>query len=241
MPNQKPPHIAVVDDDPNIRALLRRALEPEGFRVSEAAGGEDLKKLIAAGGVDLVTLDLGLPGEDGLTIAREVRAQSSVAIVMVTGKGDTIDRIVGLEIGADDYITKPFHVREVLARIRTVLRRAGARPSQATAVDRDLYTFTGFTLDTGKRELRSPDGMICDLTTAEFNLLWVFVQHPNRVLSRDQLMDLLQGHDRNPLDRTIDNQVSRLRRKIEGSPPSGGLIKTIRGAGYLFTAEVKRG
>lgn len=240
MPTQKPPHIIIVDDDAKIRTLLRRALEPEGYRVSEAPGGEALWALMAAGPADLVTLDLGLKGEDGLDIARELRAKSAVPIIMVTGKGDTIDRIVGLEIGADDYIAKPFHVREVLARVRTVLRRAAPKPAGEVHAGAGLYRFAGWALDLGRRELRAGDGAICELTTAELDLLAAFVQHPNRVLSRDQLMDLIHGHDRDPLDRTIDNQVSRLRKKIDAGTPDRELIKTVRGAGYLLAAEVSR-
>jgi len=234
-----PPHILVIDDDPKIRLLLRRCFESEGYRVSEAASGAEALGRLADGAFDLVTLDLSLPDGDGLTVAREVRLRSTVPIVMVTGKGDTIDRVVGLELGADDYITKPFHVREVLARVRAVLRRVEGRSAASMASTQDqLLTFGGWTLDVPKRELRSTAGETCVLTTGEFELLRVFVTHPNRVLSRDRIMDLLKGHDWHPNDRTIDNLVMRLRRKIEPDPRHPTLIKSVRGIGYSFTADV---
>jgi two-component system phosphate regulon response regulator OmpR len=193
---------------------------------------------------DLILLDLVMPGEDGLTLAREVRARSQVPIIILSGKGDTIDRVVGLELGADDYIAKPFHLREVLARIKTVLRRAesdlaregGSRPSAG-----DVLTFDGWRLDPARRELRAPDGRLVELTSSEFSLLLVFVRHPQRVLTRDQIMDLTKGHDWSPLDRSIDNQVRRLRRKIEASPEEPRVIKTVRGAGYQFACAVAAG
>ncbi len=232
-------HILVVDDDPKIRTLLRRLFEGEGWEVSEAASSEEVRSRLAAGRIDLVTLDLVLGGEDGLTIARELRQESRLPIIMVSGKGDTIDRVVGLEIGADDYITKPFHVREVLARVRAVLRRSeeGAAQNPAPAA-RDALSFGGFMVDLGKRELYGPDGALIPLTTAEFALLEAFVRNVNRVLSRDRIMDLTKGHEWNPLDRTIDNHVARLRKKIERDPENPLLIKTVRGIGYSFTADI---
>jgi len=186
--------------------------------------------------------DLTLPDGDGLTVGREIRTRSVVPIIMVTGKGDTIDRVVGLEVGADDYIAKPFHVRKVLARVRAVLRRTGSRPrgSDAAAQDERL-TFERWVLDVAKRELMSPAGEICELTTSEFDLLRAFATHPKRVLSRNQIMDLLRGHDWSPVDRSIDNLVVRLRRKVETDPESARLIKTVRGVGYTFAADVKSG
>ena len=235
-------HILIVEDDAKVRLLLRRCFEGEGYRVTEAGSGAEAVKLLAAGSFDLVTLDLNLPDGDGLTVGREIRARSEVPIIMVTGKGDTIDRVVGLELGADDYITKPFHVREVLARVRAVLRRTGSsgiRPA-APGADEQL-TFEGWVLDVAKRELTSPTGESCELTTSEFDLLKAFATHPKRVLSRDQIMDLLRGHDWNPVDRSIDNLVVRLRRKIEADPERPRLIKTVRGAGYTFAADVRSG
>jgi DNA-binding response OmpR family regulator len=234
-------HIVIVDDDPQIRMVLRRAFEPEGYRVSEAAGSVDLFVLLRSQGVDLVTLDLTLRNEDGLDVARRVRAESRVPIIMVTGKGDTIDRVVGLELGADDYIAKPFHVREVLARVKTVLRRAvpednAVRRSSMGAGS--VLQFAGWQLDLAKRELRSPDGGLRPLTTAEFDLLSVFAKRPNHVLSRDVLMETLKGHNWAANDRAIDTQVARLRRKLVAEGEETELIKTVRGAGYSFTADV---
>ena len=241
------PHIAIVDDDEKIRRLLRRCFEPEGYRVSEAASAAELDKIMADDPVDLITLDLNLAGDDGLSIARTVRSRSQVPIIMVTGKGDPIDKIVGLEVGADDYISKPFHVREVLARVRSVLRRAGAAAPAATAgphsapAAEGIYRFGDWVMDVPKRELRLRSGDLEALTTGEFDLLEVLVKNPNRVLSRDKIMDRLKGHDWNPYDRSIDNQVARLRKKIEADPNNPRLIKTVRGVGYSFTADVTVG
>jgi len=224
------PHILIVDDDEKVRRMLRRCLEDEGYRVSEAADGTGVAAALGAG-VDLITLDLNLGQADGLTIAREVRAGSDVPIIMITGKGDMVDRIVGLEIGADDYIAKPFHLREVLARVRSVLRRA--KPAAEPAIGA-VARFGGFALDLDRRALTGPDGPVA-LTSGEFDLLAMFARHPHRVLNRDQIMDLLKGHDWTPLDRSIDNQVARLRKKIEADPRNPTLLKTVRGAGYSFT------
>lgn len=245
MTDQARVHILVVDDEPEVRALLRAGLEPEGFTVLEAEDGAGLMAQLGAHPVDLVTLDVRLSGEDGFTLAREVRAKHNVPIVMISGKGDMIDRVVGLELGADDYIAKPFHMREVLARIRAVLRRyapaannaAAAHASSADAGQR--YGFDGWTLDLGRRGLATPEGTPCELTTAEFNLLTVLIERPGRVLSRDELMDLLKGHDWTPLDRSIDGLVARLRKKIErGECPQ--LVKTVRGVGYVFAGQVRK-
>lgn len=246
MADQGRVHILIVDDEPEVRALLRAGLEPEGFAVSEAGDGAGLMAALDAGGVDLVTLDVRLSGEDGFTLAREVRARHNVPIVMISGKGDMIDRVVGLELGADDYIAKPFHMREVLARIRAVLRRyaapgPAAAPGKAAAAAgaAPRYSFDGWMLDETRRELKTPEGDLCELTTAEFNLLVVLVERPGRVLSRDELMDLLKGHDWTPLDRSIDGLVARLRKKIErGECPQ--LVKTVRGVGYVFAGQVRQ-
>lgn len=254
-------HIVVVDDEPGIRTMLRRYLTEEGFCVSEAAQGSALRDLMAEGTVDLILMDLMLGAEDGLSLAREVRRQSDVPIIILTGKGDIIDRVVGLESGADDYIAKPFHLREVLARIRTVMRRipagaaapsspvpppapvpqappAPAAPTPDAATATGALLFDGWRLDLLKRELMNPAGQAVPLTTGEFELLRAFTGHPNRVLNRDQLMDLVKGRDWAAYDRAIDTQVVRLRRKIETDPASPALIKTVRGAGYLFAATV---
>ena len=237
--------ILVVDDEPPVRALLRDCLELAGFRVSEAADGREAIRCLAEGQVDLITLDLKLGGEDGLSLAREIRATHNVPIVMITGMGDTIDRVVGLELGADDYITKPFHVREVQARVKAVLRRYDAaapepRARLAASQDREAYAFGGWSLDVARRELRDACGAVHDLTTAEFNLLIIFLERPARVLSRDNIMDLLKGQDWSPYDRSIDALIVRLRRKIEASPEAPRLIKTVRGVGYVFAGDVRR-
>jgi two-component system, OmpR family, response regulator len=237
-------HILVVDDDSRIRDLLSRYLEGEGFRVTPVPDGAAMRGAISRSRFDFVLLDLVLPGEDGLSLAKEIRQQSDVPIIILTGKGDTIDRVVGLELGADDYITKPFHLREVLARIRTVLRRA--RPASAaaeTAVQSsggNRITFDGWELDIARRELRSPAGGLVPITSGEFALLEAFARNANRVLNRDQLMDLTRGQEWAPFDRSIDTQVGRLRKKIESDPNNPTLIKTVRGVGYVFAASVTR-
>jgi two-component system OmpR family response regulator len=236
-------HILIVDDEVEVRAMLRAALACEGFRISEAANGADMMTAINADIPNLITLDLNLHGEDGLKLAREVRSRSNVPIVMITGKGDTIDRVVGLELGADDYIAKPFHVREVLARIRAVLRRYAQEPqpvAQTGNISDERYKFDGWILDIPRRELKAPSGELCDLTTAEFELLSILVKRPGRVLSRDNIMDLLKGQDWSPLDRTIDGLVARLRRKLEPDNERPRLIKTVRSVGYAFGIEVSK-
>jgi DNA-binding response OmpR family regulator len=244
MAGTSPIRVLIVDDEAEVRALLRSGLEPEGFVVSEAKDGAELTAHLDAGPFDLVTLDVRLSGEDGFTLAREVRARHNVPIVMISGKGDMIDRVVGLELGADDYIAKPFHMREVLARIRAVLRRYAPPAAElgrpVASAERSIrYTFDGWTLDPGRRELKTPEGAVCELTTAEFNLLAILAERPGRVLTRDELMDLLKGHDWTPLDRSIDGLVARLRKKIErGECPQ--LVKTVRGVGYVFAGEVRR-
>jgi len=236
------PHVLVVDDEPRIRTLLRRYLTEEGFRVSEAADGSGARAVLAAGPVQVVLLDLVMPGEDGLSVALQIRQNHTVPIIMLTGKGDLIDRVVGLEAGADDYITKPFELREVLARIRAVIRRAAPGPAPAAEPPPagEVLTFDGWRLDLVKRELRDPGESEITLTAGEFDLLRVFASHPNRVLSRDQLIDLIKGRDWAAYDRAIDTQVGRLRKKIEADLANPALIKTVRGGGYVFAAAVKR-
>lgn len=212
--------------------------------VSEASQGSECADILAQEPIDLVTLDLNLGGEDGLRIARNLRSRRNVPIVMITGKADPIDRIVGLELGADDYIVKPFHMREVVARVRAVLRRYrpdnGAGDVCEPVSDRPRYEFDGWRCDIARREVRAPDGQIVDLTTAEFNLLTILLERPGRVLSRDEIMDLLKGHDWSPIDRSIDALVARLRKKIEPQAERPMLIKTVRGVGYAFSSSVKR-
>jgi two-component system phosphate regulon response regulator OmpR len=241
----EPLNILVVDDDPRIRTMLRRYLTGEGFVVNEAADGAAMRAVLDRETIDLVLLDLVMPGEDGLSLARHIRQRSEIPVIMLSGKGDLIDRVVGLEAGADDYITKPFELREVLARIRTVMRRAGPRPSPTPAATmtggEDVLVFDGWRLDLLRRELHRPSGESVFLTASEFELLRVFAHHPNRVLSRDQIMDLVKGRDWAAYDRAVDTQVVRLRRKVELDPSNPTLIKTVRGGGYVFTAAVKPG
>jgi DNA-binding response OmpR family regulator len=231
-------HILVVDDDPKVRTLLRRCLEGEGFAVSEAADGAGLSACLDRQPVSLITLDLNLGKENGLDLARDIRKEHNIPIIMLTGKGDAIDRVVGLEVGADDYLAKPFELRELVARIRAVLRRA--TPAGTAGPSGRRYTFDGWVFDADRRTLQRDGGKDQELTTSEFNLLEAFVKRPHRVLSRDDIMDLLKGHDWSPLDRSIDNLVARLRKKVESDPERPSLIKTVRGAGYVFTANVER-
>ncbi len=243
MPTQDAQHtILIVDDEPQVRELLRTGLEGEGFSVLEASDGRQAMELIDRNPVSLVTLDLKLGGEDGLKVARELRAARNTPIIMITGKGDAIDRIVGLELGADDYIPKPFLMREVVARVRAVLRRyvGGAAPSASAAETGLRYGFDGWIVDMPRRDVRDPAGVVRELTTAEFNLLALFLQRPGRVLSRDELMDLLKGHDWTPLDRSIDALVARLRKKLEPESERPMFVKTVRGVGYVFAGNVKR-
>jgi len=225
--------ILVVDDEAEVRTLLRKCLEREGFAVLEAKNGAEMRARIDEQPISLITLDLTLGGEDGLDLARELRAKHNVPIIMITGKGDTIDRVVGLELGADDYICKPFQLREVLARVRAVLRRYGATeaPAAHTPSAHERYAFDDMVLDVTGRELGREGAKPQDLTTAEFNLLEILVKRPHRVLSRDNIMDLLKGHEWSPVDRSIDALIGRLRKKIEPDPDHPHLIKTVRGIG----------
>ena len=240
-------NILVVDDDPKIRRLLRNCFEPEGFDVFEAENSQEVENCLHDAQIDLITLDLNLGAENGLTIAASIKAKSQVPIIIVTGKGDVIDRVVGLEMGADDYISKPFHIREVIARVRSVLRRTEGT-GQKTVPQREQhvrqtenrYSFNDWTVDLDTLELNSPCGNPCDLTTADFKLLKILLENPKRVLSREQIMDYVNGNEWTPYDRTIDNQIARLRKKLEEDPSKPNLIKTVRGIGYTFTAEVKK-
>jgi two-component system OmpR family response regulator len=238
------PHVLIVDDDREIRELLSRFLRKHGFRVSVAVDGREMRKALAEWAIDLVVLDLMLPGEDGLSLCRRLRSDSNLPVIMLTAMGEEIDRIVGLEMGADDYLAKPFNPRELLARIKAVLRRAGAPAAHAAkAADEQSTTrvrFDGWTLDLSKRELTSPSGVLVPMSGGEFALLATFVAHPQRVLSRDQLLDFARGRDAQPFDRSIDVQVSRLRRKIEEDPREPALIKTVRGGGYFFAPKVEQ-
>lgn len=235
--------ILVVDDEEPVRALLRDCFELEGYKVEQAGDADAAMSALDVTPVQLVTLDLNLGGDNGLELARRIRARCNVPIVMITGKGDTIDRVVGLELGADDYIAKPFHVREVLARVRAVLRRyevGGPAEAPAPISAGETWVFDGWRLDVGKRQLTSATGEPRELTTAEFDMLLMFVRRPSRVLSRDNIMDLLKGNEWSPLDRSIDTLVARLRRKVEDTPDAPRLIKTVRGVGYVFAAEARK-
>jgi len=238
-------HILVVDDQQEICDLVREYLSDEGFRVSTANDGAGMRDVVGREAVDLVILDLVLRGEDGLQLARELRGQSDIGIIMLTGRGETVDRIIGLEMGADDYLSKPFHLRELLARVRSVLRRGGGRGGgsgggdRAGGAQRVRIKFAGWSLDLASRELVSPAGAEVRLTTGEFELLAAFVNHANQVLSRDRLLDLSRHREAGPFDRTIDVQVGRLRRKLEDDPKNPTMIKTVRGGGYIFTPPVE--
>ncbi|MFN3225580.1 MAG: response regulator [Hyphomicrobiales bacterium] len=238
-------HILVVEDDPKVRALLRNCFEADGFAVSECDDGTCVDAALLGSQPDLITLDINLAGDNGLDIARDIRGKYDVPIIMITGKDDVIDRVVGLEMGADDYITKPFHVRELLARVRTVLRRSqGQSRSTEFMAEPPIggegkVDLDGLTIDLNQILLHDREGQLCDLTTADFKLLKAFLENPNRQLSRDRLMDLIEGPAWVPLDRTIDNQVARLRRKIERDPSQPRLIKTIRGIGYMLTVAAQ--
>ena len=235
------PHILVVDDEERIRSMLVRYFEGEGFRVSLAQDVASMRERMAADPADVVFLDVVLPGEDGLILARELRATSDVGIIMLTGRGDVVDRVVGIEVGADDYIAKPFHLREVLARTKSVLRRLkpAARAEGTEPSDEPAVRFDGWKLDFSRRKLSAPDGKDVPLTTGEFNLMTVFVRHAGRVLDRDQIMDLTRGREWDAYDRSIDAQVARLRKKIEQDAKNPKMIQSVRGVGYVFTAKVE--
>jgi two-component system OmpR family response regulator len=232
-------HILLVDDDEGIREIVGEYLSIEGYRVSTAARGDAMRSVMAQSPVDLVLLDLVLPGEDGLELARWLRAQSNVGIIMLSGRGETVDRIIGLEMGSDDYLAKPFEVRELLARIRSVLRRARGPAEERPRPAPPRVRFAGWMFDPSSRELLSPIGDPVRLTSGEFDLLAAFVDNPNKVLSRELLLELTRGRQAGPADRTIDVQIGRLRRKLRdlGSPPR--LIRAVRGVGYAFTPTVE--
>jgi two-component system phosphate regulon response regulator OmpR len=232
-------HILVVDDDPRMRQMLTRYLEDEGYGVKSASDGASMRFLFSNIPFDAILLDLSLPGgEDGLTLAREIRSTSDVPIIMLTGRGDVIDRIVGLEVGADDYIAKPFHLREVLARLRSVMRRRIPTSAARADVKDDVLRFESFTLDLGRRLASSNNGHEIELTTGEFDMLAVLARHPKRVFTRELLMDLTRGRNLDAFDRTIDAQIARLRKKIERDPTKPELIKSVRGVGYLFAGKL---
>ncbi len=227
------PLVLVVDDDPDLRELLCTYLGANGFEVQTASDGVAMRAAIAQGAPDAIVLDLMLPGEDGLSLTRALRTHMAVPILMLSARGEEMDRVIGLEVGADDYLAKPFGPRELLARLRALLRRGNATP---LAVDEGYAQFGPFSLDiAGRRLLR--EGEAVQVTSGEFDLLAAFVAHPKRVLSRDLLVDLLRGYERDPFDRSIDNRVTRLRRKIEVDASAPAYIRTVRGEGYLFNPQ----
>ena len=232
------PHILIVDDDRDIRELLSKFLKKNGLRVDVAANGRDMKRALAESNIGLIILDRVMPGEDGLTLCRELRAHSRIPVIMLTLLGADTDRVVGLEMGADDYVQKPFSPQELLARIKAVLRRANDLPLQATLKSVSVLRFAGWTMDRNQRRLVSPAGVSVLLTDGEFDLLNAFAEHPKVILSREQLLDLARERTPIAFDRSIDMQIARLRRKIEADPETPELIKTIRNKGYVFTPEV---
>jgi two-component system OmpR family response regulator len=236
-PNAVGDTVLVVDDDGQILELVARFLRANGYRVQVARNGVEMAEQLRHAAIDLVVLDLMLPGANGLDLCRELRRSSVLPVIMLTAKGDDVDRIIGLEVGADDYLPKPFNPRELLARINAVLRRARAASVEPQAKRSRAFTFAGWRLDTLKRELTGPSGVVVDLSTGEYDLLLTFLEAPQRVLSRDYLLDAARNRTAEPFDRAIDVQVSRLRRKLGQAED---LIKTVRGAGYLFAADVAR-
>jgi len=234
----QPDHILIVDDDAEIRTLLGTYLTRNGLKATTVGDGKAMWKALDASHFDLVVLDLMLPGDDGLTLCRDLRAKSEVPVIMLTARGEETDRIVGLEMGADDYVPKPFSARELLARIKVILRRVRALPPNMQPDESRELAFAGWKLDTVHRLLVSPEGVVASLSGAEYRLLRIFLAHPNRVLNRDQLVDLTQGREADPLDRSIDVQVSRLRHRLGDDPKDPQLIKTVRGEGYVLAVPV---
>jgi two-component system, OmpR family, response regulator len=234
------PHIAVVDDHRDIRDLVGKYLTQHGYRISLAESAAALRRLLERSALDLVVLDIMMPGEDGLSLCRHLRSTTDLPVILLTAMAEETDRIVGLEVGADDYVTKPFNPRELLARIKAVLRRVQSLPPQKGRLATKVVRFDRWTFDVNRRELVGDDGVAVPLSTAEFRLLCAFLDHPGLVLSRNQLLDLTVGREADPFDRSIDNQVSRLRKKIEADPKVPALIKTHWGGGYSLVAEVQQ-
>ena len=232
-------HILIVDDDAEIRTLLQRYLEKNGLRATAVGDGRAMWQALDRGAFDLVILDVMLPGDDGLTLCRELRARSDLPVIMLTARGEEMDRVLGLEMGADDYVPKPFSARELLARIKVVLRRTRSLPRNLQPAEERSIRFGGWKLDTVHRHLLSPAGVITPIGGAEYRLLRIFVAHPNRVLTRDQLVELTQGREADALDRSIDVQVSRLRRRLGDGPGDTGMIRTVRGEGYVLSVPVQ--
>ncbi len=234
-----PDHILVVDDDPEIRHLLQAYLEKNGLRVTTTGDGGGMWQILGSTHVDLIVLDLMLPGSDGLELCRTLRTRSRIPVIMLTARGDEMDRILGLEMGADDYLPKPFSARELLARIKVVLRRTRDLPPDGPDDSPNKLAFAGWVLDTRSRNLISPQQVVVALSQAEYRLLQVLLTHPNRALTRDQLLDLTQGREAGPFDRSIDVLIGRLRRRLGDDAKEPQLIKTLRGQGYLLAAKVE--
>ncbi len=231
-------HLLVVDDDNDLRNLLGDYLRKNGYRVSLAADGNAMRKNLADHAIDLIVLDLMLPNEDGLVLCRNLRVHSNIPVIMLTAKGDETDRIIGLEMGADDYLPKPFNPRELLARIKSVLRRAQALPDHQESTGGRYLRFAHWQLDTVTRNLVAESGLVVALSGAEYRLLKIFLEHANRILSREQLLDMTQGKDAEPFDRSIDVQISRLRHRLGDDAKEPSIIKTVRGEGYVMATEV---
>jgi two-component system OmpR family response regulator len=239
-PMNASPHLLIVDDDRGIRDLVSHFLTRHGFRCATAKNGQEMREAISNGRFDLVILDLMLPGEDGLSLCRWLRRDSTLPIIMLTAMGEETDRIIGLEMGADDYLPKPFNPRELLARIKAVMRRT-SRPQAIQGPPSRVLAFEGWRLDLSRRQLIAADGALVELSAGEFDLLVALAERPQRVLTRDQLIDIARGRAATPFDRSVDVQISRLRRKIEADPKSPTLIKTVRSGGYIFSAVVEAG
>lgn len=235
------PHILLVDDERSIRDPLAAYLQKNGYRVTDAADTRSARKALENSAIDLLILDIMMPGEDGLSLCRHVRESGDLPIILLTARSEETDRIVGLEMGADDYVVKPFSPRELIARIKSILRRASAGNRRDTLPATGLLRFGEWTLNSADWTLTGPDELAIPLSTADYRLLVAFLERPRQVLSRDQLLDLTQGREANPFDRAIDNQISRLRRKIEPDPKSPTFIKTVWGGGYMLSADVTRG
>jgi two-component system OmpR family response regulator len=237
---ERPDHILIVDDDAEIRTLLGRYLEKNGLRATTVADGRAMWQALDRGAFDLVVLDVMLPGDDGLTLCRDLRARSELPVIMLTARGEETDRIVGLEMGADDYMPKPFSARELLARIKVILRRTRSLPPNMHPEPQRQIRFGDWVLDIEHRHLVSPAGVVTPVGGAEYRLLRIFLEHPNRVLTRDQLVEMTQGKEADALDRSIDVQVSRLRRRLGDDPRESAMIRTVRGEGYVLSVPVQK-
>jgi len=236
-------HILIIEDDPDVADIVAACLEDAEFETTITGSGQAALNIISDSDIDLCIVDLGLPDMDGLSLTREIKSRSNIGIVILSGRGETTERIIGLEVGADDYLGKPFEPRELLARVRSVIRRTQTTPDNQASKQQDagfIYDFDGWNVDLSSLEIEGPDGVHPHLSSTEFNLLQAFMENPNRILTRDQLLDLIHGDNTPAFDRSIDVQITRLRKKIELDPKTPKFIKTIRNRGYMFTAKVVR-